>query len=383
MLSQAESVKWIKQDSDIEAILTESRLIRAHQPKFNFRLKDDKSPLYISITNDLYPRVLSLRKTDIGSTDNFKLLIGPFTSKFETQKVLKLARKAFPFCNAGPSQKKKAKACFWWHLGLCPGACKGLISQKEYAKNIKNLQLFLTGKKPQLIKMLERQMKKEAGKKNFEEAMKLKNSISAIRSITEASSIIDWRESDELQSFQTEESLEDLWKILSPYLRESDNTIPDKPFPRIEAYDVSNLSGKKATGSMIVFSRGKPDKQEYRKFRIRSLQEPNDPLMIREVLTRRLRHREWKLPDLILVDGGKGQVNAARQALAGHGLHHKIPVVGIAKRFENIIIFKKIYHLLKISKTNPALKLILHMRDEAHRFAKTYHKKLRRTSLTG
>lgn len=383
MLSQACKLKWTTEQSDFDAILSEAEMIRAFQPKFNFRLKDDRSPLYIVFTKETFPRVLTARKSDLGSYKSIKKVFGPYISTYQTRKVLNLLRRAFPFCNASKFQKKRKKACFYRHLGLCPGVCTEEISEKDYSKIIDNLQLFLKGEKPKILKDLEKKMKQAADNLQFEKAQEIKNQIQAIHNLSKTPSPISWEESLELTDSQLHRDRLILYKTLAPIFAASKIRPPKNPFRRIEAFDVSNISGKFATGSMVVFTQGKPNPSEYKRFRIRlSSEEPNDPYMLAEIISRRIKHREWKLPELIVVDGGKTQVKAAKKALASFGLHHRIPVIGIAKRFENLIIHKNVFHVLNLPKSSPALKLIMRTRDEAHRFAKGYHRVLRQKELT-
>ena len=382
LLSQAMRLKWTREKSDLEAVLTEAEMIRAHQPKFNIRLKDGKTPLYILIANEEFPRVFTARKTQLPTLSGRRTTFGPYPSAFQAKKVLKLARKAFPFCNASPVQKKRKKACFYAHLNLCPGACTGKVTKKEYAQNINNLRLFLTGKRRKIVKEIEKEMKEAAKDLRFEKAGELKDQLDAILMITQSPSVATWEETAELTDNKQEKARVLLWKTLAPLIARTNSQLPKNPFARIEAYDISNLSGKQATGAMIVFTNGQPDPAQYRRFRIRFTSEPDDPSMLYETLIRRIKHRKWRLPELIVVDGGKAQVKAVKQALATAGLHHRIPVVGIAKRFEHIILKKQVYHVLKLPTTSPALKLIMHLRDEAHRFAKGYHTLLRQKEFT-
>lgn len=350
--------------------MLEAELIRIHKPKYNIRLKDDRSPLYIHFTKEQFPRVLIIRKTDIGPNKK-GTLFGPFLSGYQTRLVLKRARKAFPFCN----QKKTtaAKPCFYLHLGLCPGACTGSITVEHYKSILNNLKLFLKGKRKSLENKLVSQMKQSAKNLDFETAAEVRDTLTALQTITAKTTI--WQNARQVSN--PKQSLKDLWNILSPYFAKTDSKLPKRPYNRIEAYDISNLKGQHATASMVVFTEGKPDKSNYRKFKIRSIPTPDDAKMIKEAITRRLRHREWKFPDLILVDGGKGQVKAAKQALSSVGMHHRINLLGLAKRYEQIIIYKHDFHTIKLKKSSDALQLLMHLRDEAHRFAKIYHKQLR------
>lgn len=218
-----------------------------------------------------------------------------------------------------------------------------------------------------------------ARKLEFEKAASARDQLQALQQILLYS---PGKPGDDIEDDRQQEARAGLWKTLVPFLEVGRTFPPAQPFRRIEAYDISNLQGEMATGSMVVFIDGTPDPNEYRRFRIRGSQTPDDPEMLAQTLIRRLRHREWTYPDLIVVDGGKAQVRSAKQALATFGLQHRIPVVGIAKRLEELIVHKHIYHTLQLPKRTPALQLIMHLRDEAHRYALAYHHLLREKSLT-
>ena len=227
----------------------------------------------------------------------------------------------------------------------------GKITQKDYAKTVKNIKLFFAGKKRRILKSLEKEMRAKSKKLEFEKAKTIHRQIFTLKHI------------------------EDTAFISNSYVL---NPIPYtlNPVFRIEGYDISNISGTSAVGSMVVFINGKPDKNEYRKFKIKTVKGPDDTGMIKEVISRRLKHPEWPLPDLILIDGGRGQVNAVKSVLAEHGL--KIPVVGIAKgseRKRNDFIYGGSSGSGK--KITAAKKVLIQVRDEAHRFAINYHRKLR------
>jgi excinuclease ABC subunit C len=227
------------------------------------------------------------------------------------------------------------RPCFYNQIGLCPGACTGDLEREEYIEDIKNIELFFKGKKKEVLKDIKKRMKEASESENFEKAQKLKRQIKAINHIYDTA------------------------LITAPVLEEEKI--------RIEGYDISNIGGKLATGSMVVFIGNKPKKSEYKKFKIKSIKETNDTGMMREVLERRFNH-SWSLPDLILVDGGQGQVNTAQEVLEENGLD--IDVVGLAKgekRNKNEII----------GDTEVKKKTLIKVRDEAHRFAIKYHKKLR------
>lgn len=384
LVSGIKKIDYKRTDTALEALILEAELIKKYKPPFNVREKDDKSFLYVEITREKFPRVLLVRSRDLGignglapslkerhsSTASARarrrsalFSAGPFTSASNIREALRILRRIFPW-STHPSTEFRTgdkrrglyperpvvsgiepsrRACFDYELGLCPGTCVGAISRPDYMKNIKNLSLFFAGKKWRILKNLEKEMAAASKNLEFEKAAKLRRQLFALQHIRDIALISE------------EPFLDSKFYILNSL--------------RIEGYDISNISGTSAVGSMVVFRGGEPDKNEYRKFRIRTITQSDDVGMLREVLTRRFKN-DWPLPDLILVDGGKAQVNAARRVAEGFGL--RIPVVGIAKgaaRKKNDFVGKIPAGVDK--------KTLIRVRNEAHRFAISYHKKLR------
>jgi excinuclease ABC subunit C len=339
LLQEVDDIAYQIQDTTIEALILESNLIKKYQPKYNIREKDDKSFLYILITNEKFPRVLLVRKKDI--KDGSGEIFGPFTQAQNLRQALKIIRKIFPY-NLHPENKiPQDKPCFDYQIGLCPGTCIQKITPKEYAKTIKNIKLFLSGKKKKILEKLKKEMETASKNLEFELAQKIKNQIFALTHIQDIALIQE-------DKFNLEEGVK-----------------------RIEGYDISNISGKLAVGSMVVFLNDQPQKSEYKKFKIKTVNTVNDVLMLKEVLERRFNHKEWTLPDLILIDGGKAQVNIAKKVLKKLKLN--IPVVGIAKgpkRKKNEFIGKIPNGFNK--------DLLIKVRGEAHRFALSYHRQIRK-----
>ncbi len=364
MVQTAEKVEFEILSSELEALLIEAELIRAHQPFYNIRLKDDKTPIYLVITAEKFPRVLKKRKTDLVKEKPKGTILGPFPSGVKLNEVLKIARKIFPWC----SDPDGDRACFYHHLELCPGACVGEISEKDYRENIESLILFLRGKKKVVLKDLITKMKQAADKQQFEKAQLYKERVQLIEEVTSK----QYRLSPDLvlPSFglqQAQQGMVELQKILQTYLAWPKS----KKLKRIEGYDVSNIQGKNAAVAQVVFTDGRADKEEYRLYNIITLDTPNDYQMMKEALARRQNHPEWDKPDLVIVDGGKGQIRAALSNWQWDN-----PVIGIAKNPDRLIIptdqdGRKIdYEVLKLDKNHPALKLAQQVRDEAHRFSK-------------
>jgi len=304
-------------------------------------------------------------------------ILGPFPSAYKTKEVLKLVRKIFKWCQ-NPTQ---GKACFYYHIDLCSGACIGDISQAIYSQDIKNLVLFLRGKKSSVVKQLETEMKYLAQRELFEQAQIKKDQVSLIREVTQKK-LQPNLTLPQLQLSRTAEGLTHLKKILRDHL-----SIPkDWPLTTIEGYDVSNIQGTNPTVSLVTFTEGRPDKSKYKVFNIKSLQTPNDYAMMQEALIRRQNHPEWGKPNLIMVDGGKGQVRAALNIW-----EWDTPVIGLVKNPDRIVIpiidrkitndknkkLKIDYRLIRLDDNHPTLNILQQIRDESHRFAQKQHKKIR------
>jgi excinuclease ABC subunit C len=271
----------------------------------------------------------------------------------------------------------------WYQLGRCPAPCllnsksaKQLPNLREKIKkisqqNAKNLLKILQGKKIQVLKSLKKQMKVLANFQEYELAAKVKNQINALKNVLQHANIFSHSEAFVLTKPWL--NYYDKWKKVEKELKRILKT--KRKIERIEGYDISNIQGQKATGAMIVFEKGKPNKKEYRKFKIKIAGKPNDVAMIREVLTRRLNHPEWRLPQVILIDGGRGQLNAAISGIRNKELG--IRVMALAKRKNELYIEGKKKPISLNDLPQEVANLILRIRDEAHRFAIKYHRKLR------
>ncbi len=381
MMPLVEKIEFEQTDSVLEALILESNLIKKHQPKYNTLEKDDKSFAYFIITKEEFPRVLILRKTDLLKISNFKfkninefkisnseikdtnfkykgILIdkyyGPYTSKHQMEIVLKIIRRIFPF-HAG--KQKTEKGCLDFQLGTCPGPYAGAVSKEQYKKNIDGIKMILNGKKKRLLSGLEKEMKALAKQNEFERAAEIRNKIFALQHIRDVALIA--------KDFETRF---DLWNSGQDGLTSA----------RIEAYDISNISGTDAVGSMVVFNGNHPDKSQYRKFKIKTVQGSNDVAMMREVLLRRFKN-DWAMPALILLDGGMGHVNMA-QKLLHHDLGLDVTIAGVAKGPTRKNLKLEIRNLKSDQEIQAFLddkNLVKSIMDEAHRFAITFHRKLR------
>lgn len=403
LVEQIITIDTIPTDSEFDALLLEAALIRTQQPKYNVIARDDKSPLYIVITvQEALPRILFERKRTIDAAgDPFKraLIIGPFQSNRIIRQLLRSLRRIVPYCL---QKKRDGRACFYTHLGLCspcpsviakmPDSPQAQVAKGQYRKNISRVALLLRGKSHAVRRELEKEMVDFAASLEFEKALEIKRQLNALDLLLlRTFDPMVYTERSTLPDFSLHTRLDALAHIL----KTKGMTIPT--LKRIECIDISNFSGVWATGSLVVFTDGIPDTRQYRRFRIKISGLPNDVAMMGEVILRRFHHPEWPTPDLLVVDGGKPQVTAALNALAvivservpirsePHGrkrvegsLSIPIPVIGLAKRFEEIIIPMGLgFHSVRLAASSPALQLIQHIRDEAHRFAKRYHTLLR------
>ena len=376
MVKHTSSIDHVVTNTELEALILEAYLIKSYKPFFNSMLKDDKRYLYIKITtNEEYPRILTSRKED----DPTCVYFGPYPSSRAVIDVLKIVRKVFPYCTQGGTGKRR---CFYAHLLLCnpcPADIKKLTGEekdkqkKKYRRNIKNIIDILSGKGKKVRKRLEILMKNYSVKEEYEQAGEAKRQLFQLNYISKYQSRGIRKYLDSVDQDDNRLSAgEDLIQILKKHY-------PLTEISRIEGYDISNTQGKNPTGSMVVFDNGEPSKKNYRRFKIAKGNTPDDPGMMSEMLERRLRHVEWTYPDVLMVDGGKPQVGVALTLL--NRLNIKIPVVGLAKKFEKLVIMDNGKFVeLEIPPTSSALQLLQRLRDEAHRFANNYHKKLRAKS---
>lgn len=371
LIDQIKSVEFIIVENELEALLLEANLIKGNQPKYNVRFTDGKAYPFICITaSDTYPKVLEARKI----SNDKSLYFGPYPSVGAMRMVLRTIRRIFPYQSV---ENHPQRPCLYYHIGLCP--CPTVFDSKQikssYKKTIRYLIAFLRGEKKDLLALLIKHMKQLAKEERFEDAAFAKRQIEGIELVTSSfHNPIEYLKNPNLITDIRGEELGELKNVLEK------EGISTAYLSRIECYDISNIQGRSATGSMVVFINGEKDTSSYRRFRIRVLDRPNDVLMMREVLQRRLVHKEWAYPDLIIVDGGKGQVGGVDKILKEKSL--AIPLIGLAKRLEEIIIQKdKTFKLVRLPPSSPALHLLRRIRDEAHRFAIQYHKKLRSKSL--
>ena len=356
MVEKATSIDWRETDSVLEALILEANLVRTHKPHHNTDLKDDKSFYYVVLTKEDFPRVLLVRgkNLEVEYPPATRLqLFGPFPHGMQLKEALKLVRKIFPYRDTCiPAQEalaagRKPKGCFNQHIGLCPGVCTGASNKSEYGKTIRNISLLFKGKKRELLVALGRDMKAASKAERFEDAAKIRTQVFALTHIQDVSLIKDEYRRPPAQGAHS----------------------------RIEAYDVAHLGGSAAVGVMTVVHGGLAQKNEYRKFKVKSARPGDDPGSLREILTRRLGHPEWPMPRLIVVDGSVAQRNVAESVLREYGL--SISVVGVIKDEK---------HRPRTIAGDAGLisgreRDILLANAEAHRFAIGYHRKRSRADL--
>ena len=483
-------------DSVSEALLLEANLIKRFKPRFNVRLKDDKSYPYIKVTlADDFPRVERTRKLVNDGSRYF----GPYASATSVDESMNLVRRLFPFrtCTIDIRDGERAlqRPCLLYHIKRCQGPCIEAISKADYRADIEQVELFLEGRQETLVKALRREMTVASDRQDYERAAAHRDKIRAIERTMESQKMAAFARTEldlvglarqdnqaavslfiirdgkmigrdvylldavreaadaevlasfleqyyaratsipreiyvpagvtdtaDLQTFLVEKrggpvhlrtpqrgekrdlmelaarnAAETLAREQARWLADQGKTlaaleelaaaleIPGPPF-RIECYDISNFQGSESVGSMVVFEDGKPRTGEYRRFRIRTVEGPNDVASHQEVLRRRFRatksgeegseeERRWAMPDLVIVDGGKPQVNAAKQVLDELGLHD-LPLAGLAKEREELFLPGRSDPVV-LPPTSSALYLVQRLRDEAHRFAITYHRTLR------
>ena len=474
ILSETEEIDFILTDSAKEAAFLENNFIHQHQPKFNLRLKDDKSFPYLKLTlQEKFPAIYLTRRVEEDGAKYF----GPFSPAHQARNTIHLSAKYFGVrtCQESVPGKRK-RPCLDYDLKLCSAPCVEYISESDYRESIKNAFLFLEGKTEKLLKILKKKMQEAAARQEFEQAAHWRDILRTIEEIKAKPKLISvgmenkdifgysrenknvalyvffMRKGKVIESedifFQEKEDIDDK-ETLSNYLKtfyKHRKSMPDKillPFApeekegilkrvsnlrvkkieiivprkgknkklvdlassnaeillrkkyeglaplmeikkifslksipeRIEGFDISNIGGEESVGSLVVFENGRPQKNDYRKYKIKTVAGPNDVASLQEVIRRRYKRileEKKDFPDLILVDGGKGQLNAARGALEELGVGNQ-PIVSLAKK-EEIIFAPDRKKGISLERTSPALKLFQNIRDEAHRFAISFHR---------
>lgn len=380
MVRQIARIDYVETPTVIEALVLEANQIKALRPKYNILQRDDKSFLYLVITNEPFPRPMLLRGHELmklgvdpfrpklteHARKKFLRVFGPYTSSQSLKKALDLIRRIIPWSDCEPPEVTgRTRPCFNVHIGKCPGVCSGAVSRAEYRKIVRRLILFFEGKTARLRSEFRRGMEQAAKARKFEEAASLRNKLYALDHIQDVALI----------------SKED---VELPYAETDAVGLIDLD-GRIESYDISNISGTSAVGSMVVFVEGKPAKDEYRRFRIKTVRGSNDVAMLEEVIRRRLHRAQkfakaWPMPEIMVIDGGEGQVNRVQRILAELGV--SVPVIGIAKGFDRkqdrLVYDRGNLELQRVAERGKPI--FQRARDEAHRFAISYHRMVRSRS---
>lgn len=489
LVSQIERLEYIITNTEVEALILESHLIKKHKPRYNVLLKDDKKYPYFLITDEDFPRITIVRKKNMNPEKG--RYYGPYTDVRAMHATLDFLKKIFPLKQC-KSPKFKDRPCLYYHIGRCMAPCQNLVTSEEYKNIVRQAELFLSGKQSELMKQLQEQMQKYAESLQFEKAAKLRDSYNDLQKTLEKQKVVyentklnedvislmadegifaivilmiregrlidkkdfvyEVEEDDRIEFFETffkeyygtlkleypdkivsneleavgEKELYEEWleilaqkKIKISYgksaqgkelqmladknakvaldnaklakmskIRDDFNEIGSylaeklelKNFPyRMECYDISHIQGTNTVASMVTFINGVPKKSEYRKFKVRMTEgKPDDFLSMKEVLTRRLSHlgeEKWAKPDLIIIDGGKGQLSSVMQIIEDLCVTG-IDVVSLAKKHEEVFLPKQSKPVI-LPRNSSALFLFQRIRDEAHRFAITYHRKLR------
>lgn len=358
------SVEWVQLANEIEALIKEREYIQHYQPKLNVLLRDDKQYLYIGVTKQEYPRIFTTHQPLLNKRQNAvkSEYIGPFTDATAVKKTLRYLRKSFPFYmttakQATRKQQHSPLACPYCHLNLCPGPDP---DKQQYRQTITTLRRIFTGKYPFVIKNLKKQVQEHSKKQEFEKAAVLQKQYNALYTVFHHHAPVSAPNPKRILAVN--EPAQYLAWLLNVEL----------PIFIIEGYDISNFQGKESVASVVRFEKGQPNKSLYRSMNIRSAgDEPNDFLSLQEALRRRFAHTEWSYPDLVLLDGGRGQLTAGVAQLKQ--LRVTVPIVALAKKQEELYIPGRRPMLL--SKMPEDVQYLLQsVRNEAHRFAITRHR---------
>jgi len=385
LVSEIDDVDWIEVDSEVDALFLEAEMVRRYLPRYNILLRDDKSSCYIRISfKDKAPLVSVTRRPYDDGAEYY----GPFLQSGPVRKALRYLRKAFPYST---HTTLPSRACLDYHIGLCPGPETEEYDRAQYIKNLKRLVAYIKGSQNKVISEIEKEMLKASKSQSFEQAAYLRNKLLALRSLR-AQVLFGDKEALDLSKDHALADMMDLFKLSSAPRR-------------IEGFDISHMSGTDTVASMVVFVNGVADKRNYRKFKMR-IPGNDDFAHMNEVILRRLSEKNvaaWGIPEIMLIDGGKGQLGAAIAARDKLGL--TVPMIGLAKKYEEIVVHKeksfvtindkKLLQLrgfrtdesndfvrLDIPNNANIVKLLQRIRDESHRFAVSYHSVLKTSRQT-
>ena len=387
LVGEIADIDWTEVETEADALFLEAELVRRYLPRYNILLRDDKSLQYVRIDyKSDYPTITLVRRPLDDGAEYF----GPYVNGLAVKKALRYLRRAFPYAISRPNSQKRAN--LYYHLGLDPGLEEGRTSLEDYRANLRKLMRYLRGERRGLVRDIEREMQRAARRREFERAAALRNQLQCLQALGRQILFSD----RELQDASKDQALVEIADLLGLA----------GPPRRIEGFDISHMQGTDTVASMVVFTSGLPDKASYRKFKMRTLGN-DDFAHMAETIKRRLRDenvKKWGLAELILIDGGKGQLAAALKARDDCG--RQIPMIGLAKRQEEIIISKqetgqrtedivsqakkmkayiresKDFINVELPKDSHIVKLLQRIRDESHRFAVSYHSTLKRGRQT-
>lgn len=360
MVRQIADIEIKETRNEAKALIWEDKFIKKYKPPYNVRGKDDKHYLYIKISEEDFPQVDFVRRPNFRQKAKY---YGPFPWSRPVKQVYKYLHKIFPLRTCKTMPKKE---CLEFHMGRCMAPCVSGLTKTEYQKIIDKVVDFFEGRDEELIEEADKKMKASAKKKDFEKAVYYRDQLFAMRKLQEL----------KLTALQIQKRSEKEFTRKGLLQIKQKLNLPRIP-KRVEVYDISNIQGKYAVGSMVVFNNGVPDKSQYRKFKIKTVQGANDTASLKEVVTRRAKHDEWARPDLVIMDGGKGQLNAVKDIWKSID----VKVCALAKREEEIYL-PNIKSPKKFVEGTEGYYLMQKMRDEAHRFAIAYHRQLRIKGLT-
>lgn len=423
MVDNARDIEYLTVDSEVEALILETNLIKKYLPKYNVMGTDDKNYLWVKIdTNKDFPIVRFVREKHDDGADYF----GPFPDKAPIKRMLKTVRRIFPYrtcsrvieerpvVNAKAGSDASAvkvyssdtKPCLYFHLGLCAAPCTTALSKDEYRQSINNLKRFFRSEHAALKKQLEQEMKELSGNQNYEKAAVVRDQLKDLEYLTKYTLVRDNFDDVILKQQKQQVAQQGVVELVSRL--EAAGLVVNKSTAsasyRIECYDISNIQGSNATSAMVVSIGGKPVSKLYRKFKIKTKTTPDDFAMLKETLNRRLKYlvpalvnkvkkRDEsfeQMPDLLVIDGGKGQLSSVLKVMNEYEAYYglSIPTIGLAKKQEEIFIpsydgeGKLSFKVVHISKRSPALRILQQIRDEAHRFGLGYHRLLRSKGMT-
>lgn len=380
LVEEIADIDWMVVESEIDALFLEAEMVRRYLPKYNILLRDDKSSLFVRITYDTSHPTVSFTRRPL---DDGAKYFGPYFNGGEVKRAIKYLRKVFPYSTHINTVPKRA--CLLYHLGLCPGIEENKTTLSEYRNSLKKLMQYLKGERVQLVRQLEREMNSFAKASEFENAAQTRNQLFALKGLSKQIVFSD----KEFLDISKDQGLNGLMDLLGL----------EKVPKVIEGFDISHMQGTDNVASMVVFSNGVPKKDAYRKFKLR-IPGNDDFAHMNEAISRRLsekNRRDWGVPDLFLIDGGKGQLTAAIAARDSQGLN--MPMIGLAKREEEIVVHLEksnitvnhgvlksmnayttqndVFSVILLPKQSHVVKLLQRVRDESHRFAVSYHSVLK------